>query len=64
MQRYNQNNLETTMQSVKEDDDAAISCYKLQISCVMNEIVHRHCTFNATKLRLVKSIEDDFIKAM
>ena len=30
----------------------------------MDEIIHRQCTFNATKLRLVQNIEDDFIKAL
>lgn len=64
IQRYKQNDLSTKVRSVEEEDDIAINCYKLQISCVLNEIVHRHCTFNATKLRLVQSIEDDFIKAM
>ena len=30
----------------------------------MEEIIHRQCSFNATKLRLVQNIEDDFIKAL
>ena len=50
-------------ESMEPDDDEKdedINCYKIQISCVLNEIVHRYITINESKSEAVKNIENDF----
>ena len=64
MQGHKLGALQKKVQFFEEKGEESINCYKLQISCVMDEIVHRHFTFNTMKLKLVEGIEDDFIKAM
>lgn len=64
IQNHKRGALKAIVQDYEEEGEESINCYKLQISCVMDEIIHRQCSFNATKLRLVQNIEDDFIKAL
>ena len=40
MQEYNRGALKTKVQK-EESGEESINCYKLQISCVMDEIIHR-----------------------
>ena len=53
MQLEERGALNPTVREYEEHGEESINCYKLQISCVMEEIIHRQCSFNATKLRLV-----------
>ncbi len=46
----------------EEEKDEDINCYKIQISSVLNEIVHRFITINESKSEAVKNIENDFQK--
>ena len=48
---------------LNEDGLEEVNCYKLQIAIVIKEIVHRHMTHNARKMKAVKAIESDFISA-
>ena len=64
MQLEEKGALNPRVREYEEHGEESINCYKLQIACVMEEIIHRQCSFNATKLRLVQNIEDDFIKAL
>ena len=47
----------------EHNKEKEVSCYKLQIAYLINEIIVRHTVFNKEKLQAVSNIESDVIQA-